>query len=297
VRVFHVRSGIVKTVGAVAPDDPLAPAPGPDPLDPADGGGDGTGAGEGGGAVFVTAGRCLEERTTPCTSSGAQCQTGEFCGAGNTCKRDHGTCRTAADCPAGVVTTCTTSETYTAAAADSDGDLIPDPLDNCPRNANADQADADGDDVGNPCDLETCGNSLIEVTEECDDGNTSAGDGCSPLCRSESGPCDDGLDNDGDTLVDFGSDPGCASVSAIENPKCDDDLDNDSDGTTDWNGPGTPDPQCLGKPWQDRERKLGCGLGAELALALAALCALGRGRSRLAWRRGPVDTTMRSVGD
>ncbi len=36
---------------------------------------------------------------------------------------------------------------------DSDGDGLPDPLDNCPSRANADQADRDEDGLGDPCDL------------------------------------------------------------------------------------------------------------------------------------------------
>jgi sugar lactone lactonase YvrE len=37
-------------------------------------------------------------------------------------------------------------------APDADGDGVPDGADNCPNNANADQANADGDGVGNACD-------------------------------------------------------------------------------------------------------------------------------------------------
>jgi cysteine-rich repeat protein len=34
----------------------------------------------------------------------------------------------------------------------------------------------------------TCGNHVPEVGEECDDGNTTAGDGCSPTCQHENLP-------------------------------------------------------------------------------------------------------------
>ena len=34
-----------------------------------------------------------------------------------------------------------------------------------------------------------CGNGLQEESEACDDGNTIAGDGCSPSCQCESAPC------------------------------------------------------------------------------------------------------------
>lgn len=66
-------------------------------------------------------------------------------------------------------------------------------------------------------------------------------------------------------------DPGCA------------DLDDDGDGKINANGPGTPDPQCAGAPWRDREIKLGCGLlGVEPVLLLLLLGAPRgrRGRSR-----------------
>lgn len=41
--------------------------------------------------------------------------------------------------------------------ADTDGDGVTDGMDNCPLKANADQADADGDGLGNVCDMPTVG--------------------------------------------------------------------------------------------------------------------------------------------
>ncbi|HET9298757.1 MAG TPA: DUF4215 domain-containing protein [Candidatus Polarisedimenticolaceae bacterium] len=51
-----------------------------------------------------------------------------------------------------------------------------------------------------------CGNAFVQPGEECDDGNTVAGDGCSEACRTECGngtvdpgeTCDDGNEEDGD---------------------------------------------------------------------------------------------------
>jgi hypothetical protein len=49
--------------------------------------------------------------------------------------------------------------------------------------------------------------------------------------------CDDGEDNDGDGLGDFPADPGCAvPASELENPACQDGLDNDGDGQVDFDG-------------------------------------------------------------
>jgi hypothetical protein len=86
----------------------------------------------------------------------------------------------------------------------------------------------------------------------------------------------------GDGLHDFPADAGCAwDLSAIENPKCDDDADNDGDGGVDFDGGAAgagPDPECAGKPFRNRELPGGCGLGAEIALAMLALARLRRGR-------------------
>jgi hypothetical protein len=92
--------------------------------------------------------------------------------------------------------------------------------------------------------------------------------------------CSDGIDNDGDGLVDYPADPGCSKASSMkEAPACDDGIDNDGDGKIDWNGGpggGTPDPQCVGKPYGGSEKPSGCGLGVELALLLPMLRVLRR---------------------
>ncbi len=57
--------------------------------------------------------------------------------------------------------------------------------------------------------------------------------------------CSDGIDNDGDGLVDM-NDPGCASPSdnseANSLPQCSDGIDNDGDGLVDMNDPGCASP-------------------------------------------------------
>jgi len=68
--------------------------------------------------------------------------------------------------------------------------------------------------------------------------------------------CGDGIDNDGDGLIDYPVDWGCASVRSVrENPQCNDDIDNDGDSSIDWDGGsqgGSPDPQCT-VPWRNDE--------------------------------------------
>jgi hypothetical protein len=59
--------------------------------------------------------------------------------------------------------------------------------------------------------------------------------------------CNDGLDNDGDGLIDYPADPGCASDGDTTEtqplPACSDGKDNDQDGLTDFpNDPGCADP-------------------------------------------------------
>jgi hypothetical protein len=124
----------------------------------------------------------------------------------------------------------------------------------------------------------------------CSDGIDSDGDGlvdlADPGCanasdsdeRNAARVCDNGLDDDGDGLPDFPLDPGCKDpIWTTESPACNNNLDDDSDGKIDWNGGsggGTPDPQCT-SAWRMTE-KTGCGLGFELVLLLPLLARLRR---------------------
>ena len=167
--------------------------------------------------------------------------------------------------------------------ADADGDGICDPADNCPALANPDQIDRDNDGLGDPCDP-------TPVLYQCEDGIDNDGDGLVDAaedrgCDGPSDPseratpgskfqCDDGIDNDGDGFVDAPADPGCPFPDAtIENPECDDGIDNDQNGLTDFD-----DPKCSPK-WPYWEA-LPCGLGAELALLMPLLSLAARRRRR-----------------
>src|SRR5438067_340148 len=61
--------------------------------------------------------------------------------------------------------------------------------------------------------------------------------------------CDDGMDNDGDGMIDFPDDPGCTSTEddsedSLPMPECSDGRDNDGDNKIDYpNDPGCFAPQ------------------------------------------------------
>ncbi|HEU4428207.1 MAG TPA: matrixin family metalloprotease [Myxococcota bacterium] len=108
--------------------------------------------------------------------------------------------------------------------------------------------------------------------------------------------CDDGLDNDGDGMRDYRvypspGDIGCSSHrSTLEAPQCQDGVNNDGLTGIDFDGGASansgipldvPDPQCT-SPIVGREAVAtgGCGIGPELALLLPLIAAARRRRAR-----------------
>lgn len=97
-------------------------------------------------------------------------------------------------------------------------------------------------------------------------------------------PCNDGLDNDGDGLIDVEADPGCEHrVASREDPPCQDGLDNDADGEVDFDGGASANDgvalaeaeAICGFPWTRHERRA-CGLGGEAASIVALVRFLRR---------------------
>jgi hypothetical protein len=84
---------------------------------------------------------------------------------------------------------------FVGVALDSDGDGIPDPDDNCPSDENSDQADADGDEIGDVCDPDDDNDAVLDPDDNCPfDANSDQAD----ADGDEIGDvCDPDDDNDG----------------------------------------------------------------------------------------------------
>jgi len=114
---------------------------------------------------------------------------------------------------------------------DDDADTIPDIDDNCPKDANTDQADQDKDDVGDVCDPDEDGDGDPNATD-CAPQDPEIGSKNTEVCNGVDDDCDDLLDEgfpdlEGDSIAD------CV------------DEDDDGDGWDDVadNCPVTPNPE------------------------------------------------------
>ena len=82
--------------------------------------------------------------------------------------------------------------------------------------------------IGSPS--QVCGNSLIEGTEYCDDGNTAGGDGCDSLCRQEPDYTCVGEPSVCTPNSDPDPDPICGDGLVDTTEHCDDGNNSDGDG-------------------------------------------------------------------
>ncbi len=104
-------------------------------------------------------------------------------------------------------------------------------------------------DANSPAAPGTCGNGTVDTGEECDDGNTTSGDGCSSACAKEAvsalcgngtidpgEQCDDGNGKSGDgcsaACTNEGTDtnPSCGNGKLEAGEECDDGNKNSGDG-------------------------------------------------------------------
>ncbi|MBI5502932.1 MAG: DUF4215 domain-containing protein [Deltaproteobacteria bacterium] len=72
--------------------------------------------------------------------------------------------------------------------------------------------------------LSACGDTVLDADEDCDDGNTTAGDGCSPTCEIEAAVCGNNVVETGEQCDDGNTDngDGCSSTCRTEGPECGD---------------------------------------------------------------------------
>ena len=116
------------------------------------------------------------------------------------------------------------------AANDADGDGLCAPPDNCPTVANLDQADLDGDAIGDACDPDGDGDGVVDTDDNCP--GVSNADQASHDADAAGDACDPDDDNDG--VADAGD--SCPTIANADQADldgdgigdvCDEDIDGD----------------------------------------------------------------------
>jgi len=136
---------------------------------------------------------------------------------------------------------------------DFDADGVCDGSDNCPEDPNTDQADADGDDIGDVCELDGDGDGIDDDDDNCpDDPNSDQSD----LDLDGDGDvCDD--DDDGDGIDDpVDNCPFYANADQLDTDV--DGLGDVCDGDDDGDGVDDTVDQCAGTPIGDVFDEFGC---------------------------------------
>ncbi len=163
-QIFDVRTGAVRVLAEVGGSE--------NPFQ-------GEAADQDVGTVLLSTGRCLEDLDVACNES-TPCGDGALC-VSEECHRGHRTCVTTLDCPPGA--TCEYVPGVVAASPDTDGDGVPDHIDDCIVVPNAAQTDADSDGIGDACDLATCGDGVRSYDESCETGDDAQCPGACVGCR------------------------------------------------------------------------------------------------------------------
>ncbi len=172
---------------------------------------------------------------TPCLEDGRSC-TDDVCSQGG-CNHSHRPNGTACDLDRDECTDdfcmsgdCIAGDTLPS-CNDTDGDGVEDAVDNCPYFANADQANLDGDGMGDACDNDDDGDGIEDGIDNCPDNanesqENSDGDALGDACDNCLNTSNDSQsDIDDDSVGDL-----CDNCPEQHNP---DQVDSDGDGLGD----------------------------------------------------------------